>query len=177
MSQRTGGGGDIHTAATSTTGSACTLSLSNADGADVRGAEVREALLAALAAEDVRELARLTKDYPQVAHRTPELADFIAWLARKGERTAVARILGERRRGRALEDLAFPVIVVLEIAQRENVPVSRAACLARERYPKELGHLTSRTLENTVSRYREHYERRRDGIYIPASLLLDKPFR
>ena len=114
-----GGGGPVHSARTTLLGpdrGEQKLPLSDDEEAAARGTVLQERIRAAIARDDdrgIRDLARIVEECRDLASRSPELEDYVAFLARRGREGAVKRILGQTRRGRRLESQGLLVGALL----------------------------------------------------------------
>ena len=172
-----GGGGPVHSARTTLLGpdrGEQKLPLSDDEEAAARGTVLQERIRAAIARDDdrgIRDLARIVEECRDLASRSPELEDYVAFLARRGREGAVKRILGQTRRGRRLESQGLLVGAMLWIMEQEGCSQIKAAHWVRDLYPEQLGHKDVASINNDFGRYREHYELQQKGYFVPSEQL------
>jgi len=101
----------------------------------------------------IQNLGRYVELFPDVALRTPELHEFLAYLTDKEEHGAIARILGESRTGRPRENVIYAALLVERTKQKRGCTAKDAAEWVAANY-RRLSKC-ARSLTNDHSRYAE----------------------
>ena len=140
-------------------------------------------VVSAIKRSDIRRLAFLTHEFPEIVLRLPGFNDFMDHLYATRQDQAVSRIMGERAgRGRPPEEpknYFYLIGVVDRVCEREGVSVARAAELVRERWCQHryIGSLSARTIENIHSQYKHLFDLFQSGRYLPPDSLTDDAFK
>lgn len=124
----------------------------------------------------VRMIARMARDNPDIVLRTAAFWDGMAFLERRGEESAVTRIVGEARRGRKYESPFYLVALVDQVIRAENCSVAKAAKVVFERHRQEFAK-TAHAIENDYSRYKHTYDLWLAAKYVPGDRLTREPWR
>lgn len=124
----------------------------------------------------IRELGRLVMEYPDIVRRVPEFWEYLNWLVGERRDNAVARILGDYRRGRPRERHGYLAGLMDLIIDREGCSAAKAARIAEERFGRRLAK-DARSIERDYGRYRDLYRLGREGYYVPESELTNEPWR
>jgi hypothetical protein len=126
--------------------------------------------------EAVRELARLAKEFPCIALRSPAFHDAVRFLRRRGLSSAVSQLLGEARRGRKFSSHFYLVMLMDQVMEEEGCRAAQAARIIAERHMADFMK-SARSLENDYGRYRELYQLWRNGTYVDGSELTREALR
>lgn len=137
--------------------------------------ELRERVLDAIGkAEDgVRRLGDLVSTNRELVLRMPEFHDYLEHLRKRGGESAWNRIMGApRSRGRPRVD---NVGLVLRVDKCMDAPDVNSVALAARLLEPVLG-LSSRTIQNTYSRYAPLVRRMLAGYASPAGTMMERPY-
>jgi hypothetical protein len=166
-----GGGPPALTSGMVGTGS---VSLEITEDAEQAGRRVQEEVAAQVRLlpdeRAVRHLGRMARDLPDIVLRTPEFADGMELLSRRGEHGAITRIIGEARRGRRFEAQFYLVDLMDRVIDGENCSAAEAAKRVFARHRAELGK-SARSIENDYSRFKRYYDLWRGPKYVSGQQL------
>jgi hypothetical protein len=126
--------------------------------------------------EAIRELARLAKEFPNIALRSPAFHEAVRFLRRHGVSSAVTQLLGEARRGRKFSSPFYLVMLMEQVMEEEGCRAAQAARILEERHLADFMK-GARSIENDYSRYRELYRLWRNGTYVDEAELTREQLR